>query len=133
MLLPILLLGIASLIISWLLTALMIRTAPKLGLVDHPGGRKIHIDAKPLGGGIAICWSFLLPLLGVLLAARFYHADESLNAYIGGVKEKAPLALTILSMALLLHAVGLWDDRKPLGALGKFAAQVLAAAVLVIG
>src|SRR4051794_27637255 len=47
MILPILGLGVASFVISWLPTAIMIRLAPRLGLVDKPGGRKIHAAPKP--------------------------------------------------------------------------------------
>ncbi len=60
---PILLLGAVSLVISWVLTYAMIRIAPRLGFVDRPGGRKIHADAKPLGGGVAIFLAFALPML----------------------------------------------------------------------
>ena len=31
----------------------MKRIAPRLGFVDKPGGRKIHSNPKPLGGGVA--------------------------------------------------------------------------------
>ncbi|MHB1423611.1 MAG: glycosyltransferase family 4 protein [Gemmataceae bacterium] len=39
---------------SWLLTALLIRWAPRLGLVDYPSERKVHTHPTPRGGGIAI-------------------------------------------------------------------------------
>ena len=32
----------------------MIRLAPRVGLVDKPGHRKIHAAPKPLGGGAGI-------------------------------------------------------------------------------
>ncbi|HTU19145.1 MAG TPA: MraY family glycosyltransferase [Gemmataceae bacterium] len=40
--------------ISWLLTALLIRWAPLLGLVDHPNERKVHTRPTPRAGGLAI-------------------------------------------------------------------------------
>src|SRR5262249_42318334 len=40
--------------VSWLLTAVLIRVAPRLGLVDHPGARKVHTKPTPRGGGLAI-------------------------------------------------------------------------------
>ena len=36
------------------MTALMRRLAPRLGLVDHPNLRKVHVVPTPLGGGLAI-------------------------------------------------------------------------------
>ena len=53
-------------------------------------------------------------------------------AYIGGVKEKTPLALAILAAALLLHVMGIFDDRKALGPYLKLVVQLLAAAAVVI-
>src|SRR5205823_3792412 len=82
MILPILLLGAASFVLSWLLTWLMIRIAPNLGLVDHPGGRKIHINTKPLGGGVAIFWSFAVVMLLALGAMDF--ADRRIMALYPG-------------------------------------------------
>jgi UDP-N-acetylmuramyl pentapeptide phosphotransferase/UDP-N-acetylglucosamine-1-phosphate transferase len=51
---PILILAGVSFILSWVLTVAMKYAAPRLGLVDRPGKRKIHQDLKPLGGGVAI-------------------------------------------------------------------------------
>jgi UDP-GlcNAc:undecaprenyl-phosphate/decaprenyl-phosphate GlcNAc-1-phosphate transferase len=59
--------------ISWLLTALLIRWAPRLGLVDHPNERKVHTRPTPRAGGLAIFAAFLaigyrLPAIGWQLA-----------------------------------------------------------------
>src|SRR5437870_12227549 len=40
--------------ISWLLNWLLVRWAPRLGLVDLPGDRKVHTQPTPRGGGLAI-------------------------------------------------------------------------------
>src|SRR5438874_11159955 len=66
MILPILGLGVTSFIIAWLATLAMIRIAPRFGLIDKPGGRKIHAAAKPLGGGVAIFLGIALPTLAGL-------------------------------------------------------------------
>ena len=71
MLLPILGLGAVSFVVSWALTWGMIHAAPKLGLVDKPGVRKIHDHPKPLGGGIAIFLALALPMLGALALVNF--------------------------------------------------------------
>src|SRR5207248_10045229 len=106
----------------------------KLGFVDKPGGRKIHENPKPLGGGVAIVWAFVLPLLFVLAACwGWIPLPASVNsAYLGGVREKTPLALAIIAVTIFLHVLGLIDDRKPLGPYLKLAVQLIAAAGVVI-
>ena len=131
--LPILGLIALSFVISWLLTFAMTRIAPRLGFVDKPGGRKIHANPKPLGGGVAIFLGFAIPLLALLIASHIVTpTDPTLAAYVGGVKEKTPLALAILGAALLLHVMGILDDRKALGPYLKLAVQLLAAAAVVV-
>jgi UDP-GlcNAc:undecaprenyl-phosphate GlcNAc-1-phosphate transferase len=133
MLLPILCLIVLSFVISWIGTFAMIRVAPRLGFVDKPGGRKIHINPRPLGGGVAIFLAFALPLLALLIAARLIHPTDPTNAaYAGGVIAKTRLALTILGCALLLHVTGLIDDRRALGPYLKLIVQLAAAGILVI-
>jgi UDP-GlcNAc:undecaprenyl-phosphate GlcNAc-1-phosphate transferase len=147
--LPILGLILLSFVISWLLTFAMIRIAPKLGFVDKPGGRKIHANPKPLGGGVAIFWAFALPLLAVLVFMKFnsnpfwyfttnYNTGEVTPpdplkaAYWDGVRARTPLALCILGTALVLHVLGLRDDKKALGPYVKLLVQLIVAAALVI-
>jgi UDP-GlcNAc:undecaprenyl-phosphate GlcNAc-1-phosphate transferase len=62
------------LLLSWLLTALLIRWAPRLGLVDYPSERKVHTSPTPRGGGLAVLaaaaifgWSTLPATVIVLL------------------------------------------------------------------
>jgi UDP-N-acetylmuramyl pentapeptide phosphotransferase/UDP-N-acetylglucosamine-1-phosphate transferase len=40
------------------------RLASRIGLVDHPGGRKIHLKQKPLVGGLAM--SLAVAIIGLL-------------------------------------------------------------------
>jgi UDP-N-acetylmuramyl pentapeptide phosphotransferase/UDP-N-acetylglucosamine-1-phosphate transferase len=47
------------LIVSLVLTALLIRLAPRLGLIDQPSARKVHTRPTPKGGGIAIFLAFV--------------------------------------------------------------------------
>jgi len=46
--------------------------APWMGFVDKPGGRKIHVNPKLLGGGVAIFWSLALPILAGLAYVHCY-------------------------------------------------------------
>jgi UDP-GlcNAc:undecaprenyl-phosphate GlcNAc-1-phosphate transferase len=138
MLLPILALGVVSLIISFVVTAAMIRIAPKLGFVDNPGGRKVHANPKPLGGGVGIFWGWAVPWIAVLIYAYLSipyaesHRTEMRAALVGGVLEKMSLAIAIFLAALALHVLGLIDDRKALGPSLKLLVQLAAATAVVI-
>lgn len=85
--------------------------AERLGLVDQPGGRKVHIGHIPLVGGVGIFAAFALTAL--LL-------DSQLQPY-------RPL---FAGMGLLL-ITGVLDDLRDLRAHEKLAVQVLAGVVLV--
>jgi UDP-GlcNAc:undecaprenyl-phosphate GlcNAc-1-phosphate transferase len=45
---------LVPLAVSWLLTAVLVRLAPRLGLVDMPDPRKVHRVPTPRAGGLAI-------------------------------------------------------------------------------
>ena len=85
-------------------TAVMIRLAPRLGLVDHPAGEKFHHVATPLGGGIALYLACATVLL--FPAMRTTHT------------------LLVVAAGALLAAVGLWDDFRGVPATVKFAILV---------
>lgn len=83
----------------------------------------------PNTGGIAIFAAIAFPLLGVIVLAAlqpqvFPVAALGTLAY---VTQKAELALILLSSVLLLHVLGVIDDRKPLRAWPKLFLQVLPA------
>src|SRR5262245_56957494 len=104
MVLPILALGAASFVISWLLTAGMIRLAPRIGFVDKPGHRKIHSNPKPLGGGVAIFLAFALSMLAVVFAVDLgliHTQSAQMQAYLGGVHRQTPLALGLLGAMMV--------------------------------
>lgn len=139
MLLGVLLLGLASFILALIATALMIRLAPRFGLVDKPGGRKIHDNPKPLGGGVAIFIAFALPMLlglaivnfaDLALVRRFISHPDAV-AFITGAQHQTKLSLGLLAVMLILHSMGLRDDRKALGPYVKLGVQLAATAALV--
>jgi UDP-GlcNAc:undecaprenyl-phosphate/decaprenyl-phosphate GlcNAc-1-phosphate transferase len=116
------LLGI-SFLISFTLTAAMKVVAPKIGFTDKPGHRKIHHIPKPLGGGVAIVWAFLLPLGAALVYA--WTLGDPTDARIGGIRLATPLAASFLGGILALHIMGLFDDRRALGPYFKLIIQLL--------
>lgn len=141
MTLPILSLVAVSFCISWVATLLTRRAAIRIGFVDKPGHRKIHSRPVALGGGVAIFVAFALPMAGAIacvwLAPSLIPAggsprlDELRAALVGGVQRQTPLAVSFLLACLILHIMGLRDDRKALGPYSKLILQLAAAAALV--
>lgn len=108
---PVLIVGFAA---SLGLTPLSRQIAMRLGVVDKPNHRKIHLDHKPLMGGLAL---YLALAMAVLLFSPPRYLTE-LGAVLAG--------------ATLLALVGLIDDRYGLPARTRFIAQTIAAMGLVL-
>ena len=139
--LSILALAIVSFILSFIGTWVMKRIAPAIGFVDKPGGRKIHANPKPLGGGVAIFWGFTLPLLMGLVwihvasapSTNLGSASQSTIAkYWSGAQERTPVALEMIAAAFIMHLLGLFDDRRALGPYLKLFVQMSVIAALVL-
>ena len=144
--LVILLLIAASFAISWLVTTWMKGFAPRIGFVDKPGGRKIHDNPKPLGGGVGIFWGLALPIiagLGYLALAQppqFLRSQSlidpaisaKIDAYWSGARLQSPLAWEILFAGALMHILGLFDDKKALGPMFKLIVQLAIITALVL-
>lgn len=121
-----------SFFISFLLTRLMIYAAPRIGFVDKPGYRKIHHQPKPLGGGVAIVWTYVLVLLGGGLIFTSDFFDGSIEPLKQGLIQQRPLLFAFLVCILLLHVMGLMDDRRALGPYLKLSIQLLVTGLLVV-
>jgi UDP-GlcNAc:undecaprenyl-phosphate GlcNAc-1-phosphate transferase len=102
---PILVVGFAA---SMGLTPLSRQIAMRLGVVDKPNQRKVHLDHKPMMGGLAI---YAAMVLAVLLFSPARHLRE--------------LAMVLVGAAFLA-LVGLIDDRYELSARAKLSAQIVA-------
>lgn len=131
----VLFLGVGSFLVSLSVTRLMISLAPKWGFVDKPGGRKIHSNPRPLLGGVGIFLGFGLPLAAVLVMVALSPSMFSSyvpDAYLGGVRKHTPLAIGLLVAMLGLHALGIIDDRRPLGPFLKLFVQLAISALFVV-
>lgn len=97
--------------------------APRAGLVDRPGERKIHPRPMPTGGGMAVWLGVVVPL--------------AVLATLGGGGLGASASVCRPELALILFAatamllIGLVDDLRPLGWKAKLAGQALVAGALV--
>jgi len=148
--------GGASFLLSLVLTRVMIWLAPKLNFVDKPGGRKVHAIVKPLGGGVAVFAAFSIVLvLGVIAGATRFDPSKSLSinnhdlgtsesghlklpdamppALASGATQQLPLLIGFLAATLVLHLMGIVDDRRAMGPYSKLLIQFCVTAALVIG
>ena len=112
---------LAGCVLGLVLTPLVTLTSTALGLVDAPGGRKVHSISVPRVGGVAVLLAAVLALIGVTLLARWQgFATPPLR----------PIT-PILVGAVLVFSIGVLDDLRPLPAWLKVLVQVLAAAVVM--
>ena len=96
---------------SALLTPVMMRVAIHAGIVDTPGGRKIHERVTPLLGGVAIIVSFVSAL-----AANMILDQRDVALISGGV---------------IVAIVGLIDDWRSVRARHKLLIQVVIVIFLI--
>ncbi len=94
------------------------RLATARGLLDQPGGRKVHDQPVPRLGGVAIAIGFYLAMAVVTLLPLPGRSSEAL-----------PQLPAILSGGAILVLVGLIDDLTDLPARVKLVAQLFAAVV----
>jgi UDP-N-acetylmuramyl pentapeptide phosphotransferase/UDP-N-acetylglucosamine-1-phosphate transferase len=113
-------LGLAAAVASWVLVAILIKFAPRIGLVDRPNERSLHTRVTPRGGGLGFVL-VIAAILGILLAQGA-----------GTVEPRGPL-LIFLAAALGIAAVSLRDDFVSLGSGIRFFFQLAAAGVAVGG
>ena len=102
---------VAAMAISMMLIPIMVRFAPRLGLMDRPNLRKVHADPIPRVGGIGIVVGALVVILFLL------PLDGMTQAYVLG--------------ALVLFVFGVWDDSSEIGHYPKFLGQFVAVAIVV--
>jgi len=97
--------------ISFCLTPLCSRIAKNFDLIDRPDSRKIHIEATPLLGGVAVFIAFLMGII----------ANGVYSLELG----------SILAASALLFLVGIIDDFKGIPAWGRLLFQI-ASTVMVV-
>lgn len=126
-------------LIAWPLTRLAMHIARSIGFVDCPAGHKSHREPMPYGGGTAIllsAWGMLgIGLVAVLLIPSDWIAREygQLFAdYAGGAKIRLGQGAVILTGGLLLHVMGLIDDRKPLGPYLKLLVEIAVSGLVAV-
>ena len=112
--------------VAFLLTPVAARVAGRFGAIDLPGARRVHVEATPRGGGLAIAVAFLVVGGGLLV---FERAEDVVPlALRPPPREVAGLFLG----AVVAAALGFVDDRLDLRARWQFLAQAMLAAIGIV-
>ncbi len=106
---------LAAFIPSFLCVPLIRALAPRIGLVDEPGHRKVHERPTPMGGGIAVAAGIAVPLVILWLAPTLLtRISTGFTAVLQTLAED-PTQLrqmqAIIVGGSVLFLVGLADDR----------------------
>ena len=115
-----LLLGVSGAALALFLTPLVGRGSTVLGLVDAPGGRKVHAQSVPRLGGVAVV---VAAALALAIVPAFLPQPRSPDTW-------AAMQPFIVG-GLLIFLVGLVDDVRGLGPAPKLLVEVLAAAIMM--
>lgn len=94
-----------------IVTPFVIKLALKIGAVDQPNKRKVHVKPMPRIGGLAI---FIGVIIGYFLSGVYFIPITAIS--LGG-------------MVILL--LGIWDDLKTLSAKTKLIVQMFAAIIVI--
>jgi UDP-GlcNAc:undecaprenyl-phosphate GlcNAc-1-phosphate transferase len=102
------------------LTPLVGAASRAFGLVDAPGGRKVHLVSVPRLGGVAVIGAATLALM-----------VSQVTPGVGSIVETLRPVTPILIGAGLVFAVGVLDDLRPLPPWPKLCVQIIAAVVVM--
>jgi UDP-GlcNAc:undecaprenyl-phosphate GlcNAc-1-phosphate transferase len=87
--------------------------ALKLGIIDQPASRKVHVTPVPRFGGVAMYGAVVVALL---IFRERYRFDQLISILLG---------------ATWVSFLGVWDDRWGMRPLLKLAGQISAALILI--
>ena len=111
------------LVLSLAITPWVLRLAVKFGAIDEPNARKVHNHPVPRLGGVAIYASFFLSVELLLLFSPSYYSFSPIELQRG---------VMLMSSLILVLALGIFDDLRPLSARQKFVVQLLAGSLVYL-
>ena len=132
-------LALVSFLVAAVLAALLVRFSPGWGWIDRTGlePHKKHLRSVPNTGGMAILGAVVGPMAICLGAVwmlptpwwqRFFPA---MGAPLEGLQDLTLTAAGILVALILLHVLGLADDRRGMDPWHKLLGQLIVSATLV--
>lgn len=137
MLLPVLGLVFVGLVVGLIMCLAVLHLGPKRGWIDQAGGEAHKAHAQPVvnAGGVAIFWTVVLPIAAVLIAVWAAPASvwpEALSIHVPGLRSQSLGAGLVLGAMLVMHVLGVIDDRRRLGPWSKLGVMLLTAALLAV-
>ena len=102
---------------SLIMTPVIRNFALRLGAVDEPGGRKIHLIAVPRLGGVSVVVAVCMTVLAA------HGLEGAFQGFVLDIEAWMPVFVG----ASIVFLVGFWDDLRPLPAWVKFIFQAAAA------
>ncbi len=129
---------VPSMVVCWAAAWLVRGYGPRFGLLDRPSPRKVHTQAMPTGGGLAIWLGIVVPFaVGQVVLWRAAATGETwlpqiIATHLGGLIEQSPKLWILLAGGTVLMLLGLADDRWGLSWKVRIAVQTLVAVVLVL-
>jgi UDP-N-acetylmuramyl pentapeptide phosphotransferase/UDP-N-acetylglucosamine-1-phosphate transferase len=112
-------------VVSAAVVALLVKLAPRIGLLDRPNGRSLHKNITPRGGGIGFVLAVAIAFCGMLMTG-LASTSEVLSPALRTALE------VYLCAGLFIAAVSLWDDFKSLSSGLRMFCQLGAATVSVV-
>ncbi|MGD0388657.1 MAG: MraY family glycosyltransferase [Tepidisphaeraceae bacterium] len=114
----------AAFIVSFAFTPIMRLVANYYGIIDQPDHlRKLHKAPVAYLGGVAV---FIGWVAGLAMSQLHIPQDEIGSPHL-------PVKLNVIFGALIIVAMGLWDDVKRIPPRNKILGQVIAAIILLKG
>ena len=104
-------LGFAAFLLAVIFVPLAMKLAFKVGAIDKPNARKVHVKIMPRMGGLGIYLAYIIVVL----------ATQELNTQLIG----------LLLGSTLLVILGIFDDIKDLNAKFKLLMQIVAAVIVM--
>lgn len=128
----------SALLVSIVATRIVRQLAPKLGLIDQPAARKVHVTPTPLGGGIGIWLGVVIPLAAAhltvwLITQRDQPPEwlpEEFRPHLSGMLDQTGRLWGIVAGGTVLSVMGLIDDRRNLPWQPRLVIQILVACAL---
>src|SRR3954470_9849999 len=118
--------AVLAFVLAALITPLVARFAERIGMMDIPGGRRLHPRPIARPGGLAIALAFGLTIVVFWLVDRYAGRPFLIPEEV----RSPPLALTALA-AVLGMTVGFIDDAFELRARWQFLGNALVAFVVI--
>lgn len=115
-------------VVSFILTPLAIRFAPRLGAIDVPNEeRRVHERPIPRTGGLAVALTFVGVGVAGIIANNIFHFAPALRAV------RVPEVFALFAGVSVGAILGYLDDRLELRARWQFVSQFILAGIALLG